>query len=231
MALLHADVGMTGIRPAAIPCGPIELEGVLTLPPRVEGLVIFAHGSGSSRHSPRNQFVARYLQKGRLGTLLFDLLTPYEERIDATTREFRFDLDLLAERLRAAIRWAEQDPNLRLLPCGLFGASTGAGAALMVAADPEAQIGAVVSRGGRPDLAQEALLKVEAPTLLIVGGLDPEVIRLNRAALGQLVQCQRELRIVPGATHLFEEPGALRVVAGHASEWFRTHLGPTGGES
>ncbi|HJV21551.1 MAG TPA: alpha/beta hydrolase [Holophagaceae bacterium] len=225
MALTHPELWIAGERQVRIPCGLVELEGSLTLPPRAEGLVLFAHGSGSSRHSPRNRFVARYLQKGGLGTLLFDLLTAREERVDAATREYRFDLELLAGRLRAATRWAAHEPDLEDLPLGLFGASTGAAAALMVAADPEARIGAVVSRGGRPDLAADALPKVAAPTLLIVGGLDPEVIELNQEALARLIHCERELRLVNGATHLFEELGALRIVAGHASDWFRTHLG------
>lgn len=230
MVMTHPGLWIAGERQVLIPCGPVELEGTLSLPPRAEGLVLFAHGSGSGRHSPRNQFVARFLQKGSLGTLLFDLLTPHEERIDDATREFRFDLDLLAQRLMAAVRWAAQEPSTRFLPLGLFGASTGAAAALRVAAEPGVRIDAVVSRGGRPDLAEDALPNVKAPTLLIVGGLDGEVIRMNRSALGQMSRCKRELRIVNGATHLFEEPGALRVVAGHASEWFRTHLGSQGGE-
>lgn len=231
MVMTHPDLWITGERQVLVPSGPLELEGVLSLPPRTEGLVLFAHGSGSSRHSPRNQFVARYLQKGRLGTLLFDLLTPHEERIDEITREYRFNLDLLARRLMAAVRWAAQEPSTRFLPLGLFGASTGAAAALMVAAEPGIRIDAVVSRGGRPDLAEDALSHVQAPTLLIVGELDREVIELNRSALEQMTRCQRDLRIVKGATHLFEEPGALRIVAAHASEWFRLHLGSPGGEA
>ena len=211
-----------------IPCGSMELEGELTLPPRALGLVLFAHGSGSSRHSPRNQFVARFLQEGRLGTLLFDLLTGPEGREDEVTGAYRFDIRLLATRLEAASQWAAEQEPTRGLPQGLFGASTGAAAALIAAARSGSRVGAVVSRGGRPDLAGDALPLVGAPTLLIVGERDPEVIQLNREAMARMA-CEHELQIVRRATHLFEEPGALRIVADLASTWFRTHL--NGGET
>ena len=225
--LSHPDLLPPIARQVWIPCGTMELEGSLALPPRARGLVLFAHGSGSSRHSPRNQFVARFLQEGGLGTLLFDLLTGPEEREDAVTGAYRFDIALLASRLEAASAWAA-DPHLAGgLPQGLFGASTGAAAALIAAARSGPRVQAVVSRGGRPDLAGEALPLVAAPTLLIVGEQDPEVIQLNREAMARMA-CERELQIVRRATHLFEEPGALRIVADLASSWFRTHL--KGGE-
>jgi putative phosphoribosyl transferase len=186
--------------------------------------VVFAHGSGSSRHSPRNQFVARSLNKAGLATLLFDLLTPEEESVDIYTREHRFDIGLLAERLVQATKWARQQKSTRELRIGYFGSSTGGGAALVAAVQLPDEVGAVVSRGGRPDLAGEALSKVKAPTLLIVGGEDHVVIELNQHARAQM-RCECKTDIVPGATHLFEEPGALEQVAQLASDWFVRHLG------
>jgi putative phosphoribosyl transferase len=203
--------------------GSSLLSGELTIPENATGIVLFAHGSGSSRRSVRNQFVARLINETGTGTLLFDLLTRQEEAIDNYTREFRFNIDLLARRLIAATDWlSDQSETNRLVP-GYFGASTGGAAALVAAADLGERIGAVVSRGGRPDLAWEALGRVQAPTLLIVGGLDGPVIELNEKAYSQL-HCQKELKIVPGATHLFEEPGKLQEVARQAAEWFLKHL-------
>jgi putative phosphoribosyl transferase len=201
--------------------GEVRLEGILGLPPEATGIVLFAHGSGSGRLSPRNSFVARVLQNARLATLLLDLL---EER-EAQDRRKVFDIDLLAERLLAAAEWVQQLPETQALRIGYFGASTGAGAALQAAALAPAAIGAVVSRGGRPDLADEYLPRVQAPTLLIVGGNDVPVIQMNREALARL-RVEAKLAIVPGATHLFEEPGALEVVARMAREWFLRHLTP-----
>lgn len=194
------------------------------LPESPLGLVVFAHGSGSSRHSPRNRYVAHALQEGRLGTLLMDLLTPAEDQIDSRTAELRFNVELLAERVLAAVNWASNHPALQGLNVGLFGASTGAAAALVAAAAPPAQVSAVVSRGGRPDLAGTVLAQVRAATLLIVGGNDLPVLELNRAALREL-RGEKELKIVPGGTHLFEEPGALEEVSRLAQEWFQKHLG------
>jgi putative phosphoribosyl transferase len=206
----------------------IELEDVvldadLALPGSAAGLVAFAHGSGSSRHSPRNRFVAGVLAGGGLGTLLVDLLTPEEERRDVRTRELRFDIGLLAGRLAAIVDWLAARPPTAALPVGLFGASTGGGAALVAAARRPAGVSAVVSRGGRPDLAGAALAEVRAPTLLIVGGEDTVVVDLNRRALERL-PCEKRLDLVPGATHLFEEPGALDQVAALARDWFAAHL-------
>lgn len=209
-------------RPATIPAGKVELLGDLTVSPDARGLVIFAHGSGSSRRSPRNQAVAHYLQGRGLGTLLFDLLTEEEERIEYYTRHLRFDIPLLGERLRNATRWVSSQAGLRDLPLGYFGASTGAAAALVAAADLGECIRAIVSRGGRPDLAGEVLPKVKAATLLIVGGCDTQVIPLNEQALAAL-RGEKRLTIIPGATHLFEEPGALERVAQLAAEWFLEH--------
>jgi dienelactone hydrolase len=186
-------------------------------------VVIFAHGSGSSRHSPRNRFVARVLREAGIGTLLFDLLTREEEVEDSVTGAFRFDIKLLARRLLGATMWMESQPVARgLKPC-YFGASTGGGAALLAAAALGEHVAAVVSRGGRPDLAGEALPNVKSPTLLIVGGLDDIVIRLNEDALAKL-RCEKELRIIPGASHLFEERGKLEEVARISAEWFRHHM-------
>ena len=201
----------------------VTLEGNLTVPPGVSGVVLFAHGSGSSRHSSRNRSVASVLQEAGLGTLLIDLLTADEERTDMVTGHLRFDIDLLARRLEGATDWLRAQPATSALPIGLFGASTGGGAALVAAAHRPAGIRAVVSRGGRPDLAGEALSEVQAPTLLIVGGDDVPIMPLNRQALAQ-INCTKELVIVPGATHLFEEPGALEQVAALARDWFLRYL-------
>jgi putative phosphoribosyl transferase len=206
-----------------IPAGRAALSGDLTIPENAVSLVLFAHGSGSSRHSPRNQFVARTLNRSGLGTLLFDLLTPEEEALDLYTREHRFNIGLLAERLVHATNWARQQDQTRDLRIGYFGSSTGGAAALVAAAQLPQETGAVVSRGGRPDLAGDALPKVHAPTLLIVGGNDHIVIELNAMARDQM-RCEVKLVIIPGATHLFEEPGALEKVAKLASEWFVAHL-------
>jgi pimeloyl-ACP methyl ester carboxylesterase len=206
-----------------IQVGSVTLEGDLQIPDRATGLVLFAHGSGSSRHSPRNRFVAHELQTAGLATLLLDLLTPEEEAVDQHTGHLRFDIGLLAERLVAATLWAAVDAATRSLAIGYFGASTGAAAALVAAALEPEKVRAVVSRGGRPDLAGEALPLVRAPTLLIVGGRDLTVVELNRAALARL-RTEARLEIVPGATHLFEEPGALEAVARLAREWFLQHL-------
>ncbi|PYR71713.1 MAG: hydrolase [Acidobacteria bacterium] len=206
-----------------IPAGRDLLDGDLVVPEGACGIVVFAHGSGSSRHSSRNRFVAGELQRGGLGTLLMDLLTAAEERTDVFTAEHRFDIPLLARRLTAAVDWLAGDATTAPLRAGLFGASTGAAAALIAAADRPARAGAVVSRGGRPDLAGQALARVAAPTLLIVGGDDEPVIELNEEALAQLT-CEKRLVIVPGATHLFEEPGTLEEVARLARDWFRTYL-------
>ena len=199
------------------------LSGSLTIPENAVALVLFAHGGGSSRHSPRNQFVARTLNDAALATLLFDLLTPEEEAMDLNTREHRFNIRLLAERLVHATRWAKQQEETRGLRIGYFGSSTGGAAALVAAAQLSEGIGAIVSRGGRPDLAGDALSKVHAPTLLIVGGNDDIVIELNEMARDQM-RCEAKLVIIPGATHLFEEPGALEQVAKFASDWFVLHL-------
>jgi putative phosphoribosyl transferase len=206
-----------------IPAGRAALSGDLTIPENAVSLVLFAHGSGSSRHSPRNQFVARTLNRSGLGTLLFDLLTPEEEALDLYTREHRFNIGLLAERLVHATSWARQQDQTRDLRIGYFGSSTGGAAALVAAAEMPQDVGAVVSRGGRPDLAGDALARVQAPTLLIVGGNDHIVIELNAMARDQM-RCEVKLVIIPGATHLFEEPGALEKVAKLASEWFVAHL-------
>jgi dienelactone hydrolase len=206
-----------------IQAAPAVLSGNLTIPDGAIALVLFAHGSGSSRHSPRNQFVARTLNDGGLATLLFDLLTQEEEAIDMRTREPRFNIGLLAERLVHATRWAKQQDETRDLRIAYFGSSTGAAAALVAGAEIPQDVGAVVSRGGRPDLAGDALPKVQAPTLLIVGGNDDIVIELNEMARDQM-RCEVKLEIVAGATHLFEEPGALEKVAKLASDWFLLHL-------
>jgi putative phosphoribosyl transferase len=203
----------------------IMLEGNLTLPEGAAGLVLFAHGSGSSRHSPRNRHVAAILNQSKLATLLVDLLTPEEEAIDVRTAHLRFDIGLLAERLIGATDWLTEYQDTRNLRIGYFGASTGAAAALVAAAERHYAVGAVVSRGGRPDLAGPALTRVRAPTLLIVGGNDFQVIELNRAAFEQL-RCEKRFVIVPGATHLFEEPGALDEVAALARDWFQRYLLP-----
>ena len=210
-------------RPILVELADVALNGDLSLPADARGLVVFAHGSGSSRHSSRNRAVAEALHQGRLGTLLLDLLTEHEERSDEVTAEFRFDIPLLGERVIAAVDWTAAHEPTSPLPLGLFGASTGAAAALIAAAKRPKKVRAVVSRGGRPDLAADALEAVRAPTLLIVGGRDDVVIELNREAHGRL-SATKELQIVPGATHLFEEPGALDRVAQLARDWFTRHL-------
>src|SRR5438552_11064883 len=210
-----------------IPAGRAVLSGNLTIPENAAALVLFAHGSGSSRHSPRNQFVARTLNRAGLGTLLFDLLTPDEEALDIYTREHRFNISLLAKRLVHATKWARQQEETRDQRIGYFGSSTGAAAALVAAAELPQDVGAVVSRGGRPDLAGDALAKVQAPTLLIVGGNDHIVIEVNEMARDQM-RCEVKLEIIPGATHLFEEPGALEQAAKLASDWFVNHIGVDG---
>jgi putative phosphoribosyl transferase len=210
-------------RPVRVDLTDVSLSGDLGLPSDTRALVIFAHGSGSSRHSPRNRAVAESLGRGRVGTLLLDLLTQDEDRADATTAEFRFNIPLLADRLVGAIDWAHAHPQTSSLPIGLFGASTGAAAALIAAARRPAVVRAVVSRGGRPDLAEAALDVVAAPTLLIVGGRDDVVIQLNEQALARL-HGTKELQVVPGATHLFEEPGALDRVSQLAKAWFERHV-------
>ena len=206
-----------------IPAGHALLSGNLTIPDNAVALLLFVHGSGSSRHSPRNQFVARTLNRAGLGTLLFDLLTPEEEALDIYTREHRFNIGLLAERLVHATKWAGQQEETRDLPIGYFGSSTGGGAALVAAVELPQDVGAVVSRGGRPDLAGNALPKVQAPTLLIVGGNNDIVIELNEMARDRMC-CEVKLEIIPGATHLFEESGALERVAKLASDWFSVYL-------
>ena len=210
----------------SVVAGAVTLDGTLGLPLEARGVVLFAHGSGSSRHSPRNRHVASVLQEARLATLLIDLLTPEEETVDVRTREVRFDSGLLAARLVGATDWLGQQPDTARLRVGYFGASTGGGAALVAAAERPEAVGAVVSRGGRPDLAGAALTRVQAPTLLIVGGNDGAVIGLNEEALAQM-HADKRLEIVPGATHLFEEPGALDVVAALARDWFARYLAPT----
>jgi putative phosphoribosyl transferase len=203
------------------------LSGNLNIPEDAVALVLFAHGSGSSRHSPRNQFVARTLNDAGLATLLFDLLTREEEAIDMQTRELRFNIHLLAERLVHATKWAKQQEPTCDLRIGYFGSSTGGAAALVAAVDVPQDVGAVVSRGGRPDMASDALPKVQAPTLLIVGGNDDIVIELNEHARDRM-HCEVKLQIIPGATHLFEEPGALEKVANLASDWFVKHIESAG---
>ena len=206
-----------------IPIGEIALQGTLAMPVQPAGLVMFAHGSGSSRLSPRNRHVAQSLNRRGLATLLFDLLTIEEERVDQFDASLRFDIDLLAKRLVAATDGLDRMGRARGIPLGYFGASTGAAAALIAAAQRPLRIAAVVSRGGRPDLAGNALVTVRAPTLLIVGGADPAVLQLNREAAARMTT-EHRLEIVPGATHLFEEPGALDAVAQLAAKWFLTHF-------
>jgi len=210
-------------RPVRLDIAGVALHADLSLPSDALGLVVFAHGSGSSRHSARNRTVAESLQHAHFATLLLDLLTEQEDSVDVTTAQFRFDIALLGERVVAALDWVRLNPPTSSLPLGLFGASTGAAAALIAAATRPAAVGAVVSRGGRPDLADASLERVTAPTLLIVGGRDPVVVDLNRQALGRL-NALKELQIVPGATHLFEEPGALGQVSQLAGDWFTRYL-------
>jgi len=203
--------------------GDAELEGNLAIPEAARGIVVFAHGSGSNRFSSRNRFVAEQLNEAYLATLLFDLLTPEEHEVDMQTREHRFDIPLLGKRLTGAVDWVTGRPQTRTLPIGLFGASTGAAAALISAAERPDAVRAVVSRGGRPDLAQDALPQVKAPTLLIVGGNDEAVIGMNQQASAQMT-AEHNIEIVPGATHLFEEPGKLEEVARLAADWFGRHF-------
>jgi putative phosphoribosyl transferase len=210
-------------REVEVRTGDAVLAGTLVVPPQPRGVVLFAHGSGSSRHSARNRFVAEELQRGGLATLLIDLLTGEEEAVDIRTRHLRFDIDLLARRLAGAVEWLGSEPETADLRVGLFGASTGGGAALVAAAERPDAVAAVVSRGGRPDLAGEALPRVRTPTLLIVGGDDTPVIGMNREAMAQM-RASVELKIVPGASHLFEEPGTLEAVAELARDWFLRHL-------
>jgi pimeloyl-ACP methyl ester carboxylesterase len=211
----HVQILSTGVR----------LEGIVSIPEDAKGLVLFVHGSGSSRHSPRNQYVAQTLQEGGLATLLFDLLTASEEEIDLRTSRLRFDIDLLARRTAGVLEWLDLQPYAHELKRGLFGSSTGAAAALIAAAELPDKVDAVVSRGGRPDLAGAALPKVQTPTLLIVGGNDEVVIDLNEQALAQMQPGEeKKLMIVPGASHLFEEPGTLEYAARLARDWFQTYL-------
>jgi pimeloyl-ACP methyl ester carboxylesterase len=214
----------------SIPLNGVTLGGSVVIHREASGLVIFAHGSGSSRHSPRNQYVARVLGEAGLGTLLFDLLTAEEEQAEAYTRHLRFNIPFLAERLAGVTRWALEQITSGELNIGYFGSSTGAAAALVAAAELSDTVAAVVSRGGRPDLAGDALEAVKAPTLLIVGGEDRDVITLNQEAYGRL-RCEKALHIVAGASHLFEEPGTLEDVAEQAAEWFAQHLRQNTGES
>jgi dienelactone hydrolase len=213
-------------RPVSVAGRDVTLEGNLSIPEGATGIVLFAHGSGSSRRSPRNRFVACELSGRGLATLLIDLLTSEEEAVDLRTARLRFDIGLLADRLSGATGWLRREPRTSRLRIGYFGSSTGAAAALVAAAEPGVDIGAIVSRGGRPDLAGASLERVKAPTLLLVGGEDVPVIALNREALARL-RCEKQLEIVPGATHLFEEPGTLETVARRAGDWFLRYLGPS----
>jgi putative phosphoribosyl transferase len=219
----HAMNGNIFKAEAKIPAGNVMLAGELVLPREAQGIVLFVHGSGSSRHSSRNQYVAQMLQATGIGILLFDLLTEYEEAIDRSTGHLRFDIGLLSERLIHATHWIQRNSNTQNLTIGYFGASTGGAAALVAAALLGDQISTIVSRGGRPDLAGDTLSKVKASTLLIVGGFDKIVIELNRRAFEQL-QCEKALKIVPAASHLFEEPGKLEEVAKISSGWFSQYL-------
>lgn len=216
----------TEVRSVLVSTDSIKLHGDLTIPKNAEGIVLFAHGSGSSRHSPRNKYVAEVLQKAGLATLLIDLLTGEEEKVDDYTAQLRFDIVLLAKRLAGATNWVIKNPNTKNLNIGYFGASTGAAAALVASVDCPDVINAIVSRGGRPDLAGSILPCVKSPTLLIVGGNDSPVIEMNEEALNQL-KTEKKLVIVPDATHLFEEPGTLEQVARLAAGWFVTHLAKT----
>jgi len=206
-----------------IPVGEVVVEGTLTLPPGAKSVVLFAHGSGSSRFSTRNQYVAKEFNKAAIGTLLFDLLTQEEEETDIVTAEYRFNIPLLADRLIGATEWLKNDPKTKRLAFGYFGASTGAAAALIAAAELSSEISAVVSRGGRPDLAGKYLPNVVAPTLMLVGALDTEVIELNRQAMHQMT-AEKKIVIIPGATHLFEEQGTLEEVAKVSTDWFLKYL-------
>lgn len=212
--------------PATVAVDSVRLEGSLSVPTAPKGVILFAHGSGSSRHSPRNRYVADVLNEGNLATLLIDLLTGDEQEVDLQTAHLRFDIPFLAKRLQAISEWLVQHPELSGIKLGLFGASTGAAAALVTAAQLPRLVHAVVSRGGRPDLAGSALARVVAPTLLVVGGADNVVLDLNRQAMA-LLRCEKELQIIPGATHLFEEPGTLKKVAALARDWFLDKLSLT----
>lgn len=211
------------VEPVRVKLTDATLDGDLTTPANASGIVLFAHGSGSGRHSSRNKYVARVLNEAGLATLLFDLLTLEEEAIDERTRHLRFDIEMLGRRVIGVTDWIMANPSIGQLPIGLFGASTGAAAALIAAAERPAAIGAVVSRGGRPDLAERVLHRVRAPTLLIVGGDDTPVIGMNESAY-DLLACEKRMEIIPGATHLFEEPGALEQVGELAATWFSQHL-------
>lgn len=213
----------TEVHPVLVSADSVKLHGDLTIPENAQGIVLFAHGSGSSRHSPRNKYVAQVLQKNGLATLLIDLLTEEEEKIDDYTAHLRFDIDLLAKRLSSATNWLIKNPDIKNLSVGYFGASTGAAAALVASVDHQDVIKAIVSRGGRPDLAGSSLPNVKAPTLLIVGGDDVPVIGMNEDAM-RLLKIEKKLVIIPGATHLFEEPGTLEEVARFAANWFVSHL-------
>ena len=219
--MLHAPDHAVEPTSMQVDAGRVALTGDLAVPPGAGGIIVFAHGSGSSRLSPRNRAVSQALVGAGFATLLFDLLTPDEEIAERYTRHLRFDIPLLSERLVGAIEWVNRQDQVAALPVGLFGASTGAAAALIAATRTD--VGAVVSRGGRPDLAGDALPRVRCPTLLIVGGADVEVIELNRRAMARLT-APTSMHIVPNATHLFEEPGAMREVTEVASDWFREHL-------
>ena len=221
---LQDTIGRCLVKEVRIDADCLSLAGTLTIPDDAKGIVLFAHGSGSSRHSPRNQFVAKALVANGMATLLFDLLTPREEVLDQRTASLRFDIDLLSKRLVGATRWSMRNADTQSLRIGYFGASTGAAAALAAAARMQESVAAVVSRGGRPDLAGRALRLVLAPTLLIVGGRDETVLELNWMALRQLHCAPKELIVIPGATHLFKEPGTLEEVARAASRWFSRYL-------
>ena len=223
---MSADIRNAAESPRAIriPAGAVTLDGEILAPPDAQGLVVFAHGSGSSRHSPRNQFVAAQLRRAGLGTVLFDLLTVEEEQVDAARGHLRFNIGLLTQRLVCAAHWLAGEDEARHQRIGFFGSSTGGAAALVAAADLGKAVGAVVSRGGRSDLAGNALRRVKCPTLLIVGQLDEPVLELNHEAM-ELLKCPKQLAVVPGASHLFEENGALEEVARLASDWFLDHLG------
>ncbi len=226
-----ASQGSTGLAiehvAVSVSVNSVRLEGSLSVPTAASGVVLFAHGSGSSRHSPRNRYVADLLNESGLATLLIDLLTEDEQEVDLQTARLRFDIPFLAKRLAAITEWLVQQREATGLQIGHFGASTGAGAALVAAAELPRVVRAVVSRGGRPDLAGPALARVEAPTLLMVGGADPVVLDLNRKAMAKM-HCEKELKVIPGASHLFAEPGALKQVARLAGEWFAAKLNARG---
>jgi dienelactone hydrolase len=223
MQTVSSGENLTEDKTVTIPVGDVVLKGNLRIPAGATGLVIFAHGSGSSRHSPRNRHVAQYLNSRGIGTLLIDLLSSQEEAIDIRTRHLRFDVDMLADRLAAIVRWVAVQAELGGLTIGYFGSSTGSGAALLATARQPDRIAAIVSRGGRPDLAGEALARITVPVRLIVGRNDAQVLALNEQSL-RLLNERSKLDVVPGATHLFEEPGTLDKVCELAAEWFSVHL-------